>query len=268
MNEKILVLGIGVSIHKNDGVLRFEKFCKHYGLDYQIIGEGKQWMGGDMANGTGGGQKINEILNVIQTMENRLIILCDTFDLLPIAGPAEILDKFHLLCKNDQVLFSSEVFCWPDKHLSTAYPLVNSKYKYLNSGSIMGYRDQIYNLIKNGNIKDNDDEQRFFTLKYLSGENIILDHKCEIFQAINGATNDIVLHKNRIYNKYTNSYPIFIHGNGSSKLFLNYLENYIEPDPLKKYTVSLYKNYKIENEPKVFFALYIDSTNINLLKSG
>lgn len=300
--EDLLVLGIGVSENKTDGVLRFEHFCKIFDLPYRILGDGKMWRGGEMAAGMGGGQKINEVIEALESLDNRLVIICDTFDLFPIAGKIEIMDKYNKLCQSknthkfnrqnelslekkhaenlekhdgksqanvtlpikNQIIFSSEVFCWPDKRLADSYPAILSKYKYLNSGCIMGYRDEIYNLIKNGNIKDNDDDQLFFTVKYLSGgEDIVLDHKCELFQAINGAYDDVILHKNRVYNKYTHSYPIFLHGNGPAKIFLNKLENYIDDTGLNastNYSYTLEKHKLLDTLPKVFFALYIDSS--------
>jgi len=253
------ILGVGVSPHKTDGVKRFEYFCNAFDLKYRILGDGKIWYGGDMSAGIGGGQKINEVLQAIENMDNKLLIICDTFDLFPIAGKDEILDKFNKLCQPDCVLFSSEVYCWPDKELENSYPLINTKYKFLNSGSIIGYRNNIYNLIKNGTI-NNSDDQLFYTLKYLAGEKIVIDHKCELFQALNGCDDDIIVHKNRIYNKYTNSYPIFIHGNGSAKIFINNIENYLEPYALKKYNFTMDSDFRLATQPKVFFALYIDSS--------
>lgn len=258
--NNLLVLGIGVSPNKTDGVLRFEYFCNIYGLEYKIVGDGKIWKGGDMEIGPGGGQKINEILEVLESMDNRLVVICDTFDLFPLAGSKEIIEKYNNLCKPDYILFASEIYCWPDKMLKNNYPKTNNKYRFLNSGSMIGYRDNIYDLIKKTCINDIDDDQLYFTHKYLANEKIILDHKCELFQTLCGANDDIGIHKNRIYNKYTNSYPVFIHGNGSAKIFLNHIENYIEPNPFYNYSFTTEKYHKNINQPKIFFALYIDSS--------
>ncbi|AQN68069.1 hypothetical protein [Saudi moumouvirus] len=258
--EDILILGIGVSPNKNDGVLRFETYCKSFNLPYKIVGDGKIWNGGDMSAGAGGGQKVNELLQVLNEVnENKLLIVCDTFDLFPVSGVEEIYEKYKKLCNgNKSIIFSSEVYCWPDKNLANFYPLTESKYKYLNSGSFMGYRDDLHKLVSN--ILDNDDDQLYYTKKFLQGENIILDHNCQLFQAINGCKSDLIVHKNRIFNKYTKSYPIFIHGNGPSqtKTFLNHLENYIEP-------LLLTDIPKVINtlEPKVFIALYVDTSSLN-----
>lgn len=262
----LLILGIGVSEYKNDGVLRFEHFCKSFGLQYKIVGEGHVWRGGDMAKNPGGGQKINELKMVLETMtDNRLIIVCDTFDLFPIACEQEILNKYHTLCHPNKIIFSSEIYCWPDKSLSNSYPESKSKYRYLCSGSFMGYRDTIYDLIKNDTVKDDDDDQLFFTKKFLEGNNIVLDYGCELFQALNGTEYDIIIHKNRIYNKETNTYPVFIHGNGFSKFFLNTIENYIQTDMFSDHSFTL-KKYDSTNSTKIFIALYIDSQNYSVFE--
>lgn len=257
--SNLLVLGISISEHKTDGVLRFEYFCRKLGLEFKIVGEGKTWMGGDLSIGPGGGQKINELIETIKILENKLIIVCDTYDLFPLANEMEIINKFNKLYKKNHIIFSSEIFCWPNKTLANKYPIYNSKYKFLNSGCIMGYRDDIYKMIIGDNITNNHDDQLFYTEKLLAGEKIILDHNCEISQTLCGVEEDVILHKNRIFNKFTKSFPCFIHGNGPSKNLLNYFENYIE--------INLFNNFdfvqinKKNQEPRIFIALYVDTSD-------
>jgi hypothetical protein len=254
--SKLLILGIGVSVHKTDGVKRFEHFCQKHRLEYVIVGDGKVWHGGNMEAGPGGGQKINEIRSSMENLKihlkenSRLVVICDTFDLIPVAYEAEILTKFENLCTSDQVLFSAEKFCWPDSNLSDAYPVAPTAYPYLNSGSIMGYSHVIYNMIQD-TITDAEDDQRYFTLKFLAGENIVLDYHCDLFQAVNGASDDLVISGQRISNKKTLTQPVFIHGNGPSKLILNEFENQI------RLNASL-ELAPIETQSKVFIAAYID----------
>lgn len=253
--SKLTILGISISEHKTDGAIRFENFCKLFNLNYQMIGEGKNWKGGNMERGPGGGQKINELKNYIQTMDNELILVCDTFDLIPLSNEKEILTKYFSLCPHQEILFSGEIFCWPDKDLKSCYS-GSSKYRYLNSGGFMGYSNDIFNLLHESVLND-DDDQRFFTKKYLSSGKIIIDSNCEIFQAMNGST-DLILHKNRIFNKHTKSYPIFLHGNGPSKLILNSIENYLG---INSFAIHEFhsKNLITKLLPDVFFALYLNS---------
>lgn len=248
----LIIFGIGISEKKNDGIIRFERYCNYHNLAYRIVGEGEIWNGGNMKKGPGGGQKIIELEKNIRNMDNKLIIVCDTFDLFPIADKKEIIQKFNNLTKENQVLFSAEVYCWPDTNLISQYPINNNKYKYLNSGGFMGYRDDIYKLICKGNINSTDDDQLYFTKKYLNNENIVLDHYCEIFQNLNGCTNDITIFNDRIYNTDTKSLPILIHGNGPSKTYLNKIQRCFD-----KY-LNIYKPSK-----EIFVALYFDSNKLS-----
>lgn len=275
--EKLLMVGIGISPNDNDGVIRFGSFCNAHGLEYVIIGRGKTWHGGDLSYQAGGGQKINELREYLATIENRLIVVCDTFDVVPVTGSAEILSKFHRLCKPDEILISSELYCWPQNNLKDKFPDTYSAYKFVNSGVIMGHRDLIYNMIRSDAVSDTDDDQLFFTLKYLAGEKIVIDYKCELAQTLYG-DNNFVIHKNRVYNHHTNSYPAIIHGNGSAKTLLNHYQNYLTPEPLANYDHTMnHINHLVHNKPvdtvikpqqsvvrpdapAVFIALYIDSS--------
>lgn len=250
----LLILGIGISEKKNDGVLRFEYFCNYFNLPYYIIGNGEKWQGGDLSKYAGGGQKVISLFNFLEKIDNKLIIMCDTFDLVPLGKKEEIIDKYNKI-SNGEVLISSEYYCWPDKDYESLYPYVKTKYKFLNSGCIMGYRNDLYKLIKNMDVKNDDDDQLFYTKKYINGEKIKLDYNCELFQTMYGVIEDLEIKNNRVYNKYTNTYPVFIHGNGSSKKDLNNLISYINM-PLNEI---IYK-------PKIFFALYVDTSKTYALE--
>jgi len=91
-----------------------------------------------------------------------------------------------------RVLFSAEAYCWPDKSLATQYPPVSRGKRYLNSGGFIGYASDVYKILETAVIKDEDDDQLFYTTIYLQDElrlryKIKLDHKSEIFQNLYGA---------------------------------------------------------------------------------
>lgn len=91
-----------------------------------------------------------------------------------------------------RVLFSAERYCWPDKSLAAQYPPVSRGKRYLNSGSFIGYASDLYAILDTALVKDEDDDQLFFTNAYLHDElrtrhKIKLDHKSEIFQNLYGA---------------------------------------------------------------------------------
>jgi procollagen-lysine,2-oxoglutarate 5-dioxygenase, invertebrate len=63
--------------------------------------------------------------------------------------------------------------------------------KYLNSGMYIGFIRNIWNVINFQPIKNDDDDQLFFTEAYLDDEfrkenSFKLDHKSNLFQNLNG----------------------------------------------------------------------------------
>uniref|UniRef100_A0A3P9D2B4 procollagen-lysine 5-dioxygenase n=1 Tax=Maylandia zebra TaxID=106582 RepID=A0A3P9D2B4_9CICH len=86
------------------------------------------------------------------------------------------------------------------------------------------------------NLHDNDDDQLFYTKIYLDplqreSLNMTLDHKCQIFQNLNGAVDEVLLKfgtdRVRVRNTAYDSLPVVVHGNGNTKMYLNYLANYV-----------------------------------------
>lgn len=235
-DKKFLVLSVGTD--ETDGLKRFIKYCNLYGVPHKILGLDKEWKGGNMSAGQGGGQKINLLKNELSSwtkedLESTVILFTDSYDVLVVAPPEEIVEKYIKFVgqyDSDKVIFSAEKFCWPDTSLAKEYPDVDSNYKYLNSGGFVGYANKVLDLINNTNIKDTDDDQLFYTRKLLEGDDIVLDNNCKIFQTLNGVGEDISINykTSRIRNVVFNTNPCFFHGNGplSVKLYLNCLENY------------------------------------------
>ena len=265
---------ITVATDKTDGYLRFTESCDIYNLPYITLGLNEKWEGLDMSKGPGGGHKINLLKKYLKTIDNdSLILFTDSYDVIINTNIDEIIKKFiNLNCK---LLFSSEIFCWPDVNLKNKYSKNNNYFKYLNSGGFIGYAKNIKDIILSSNIKNYDDDQLFFTKKFLENDNlendnlendnlenndnnIKLDYNCEIFQTLSGLninSFDININKSRIFNSITSSNPCIIHGNGGvrSKLLLNYISNYI---PLKwRPAYGYYKNSifdrKILNYPTI-----------------
>lgn len=107
------------------------------------------------------------------------------------------------------------------------YPLVESNEKrFLNSGGFIGYASDIYQMITSqGDVRDDDDDQLFYTKMFLDriqNENVVLDKRAQIFFNLNGAEDEIELPltDDEVYvrNSWTDSIPTVIHGNGPSKV--------------------------------------------------
>jgi len=220
---------------------RFERSLNIQEIEYKILGMNTKWNGGNMEMGPGGGQKINLLRNELmnwnkELLRNKIVLFTDSYDVVSFANTSEILEKYNKICNDtpDSVLFSVEKSCWPLKQIDVFYPETDSEYKFLNSGGFIGNAERILNLLEK-KIENCEDDQLYYTKIFLfdnkidnSINKIKLDYSCEIFQTLNGAFHDIdTVNKKRIFNKYTNTFPCLLHGNGpnSVKEYLSRLCN-------------------------------------------
>ncbi|KAF3836595.1 hypothetical protein F7725_029153 [Dissostichus mawsoni] len=205
--EKLLVLT--VATEETDGFLRFMKSANYFKCwEWESRGKVETWAA--------------------------LLVEGKNYDLIFAAGPEEILRKFQQA--NHKVLFAADGLIWPDKKLADKYPSVRSGKRYLNSGGIMGYAPFINKIVTQWNLHDNDDDQLFYTKIYVDPLqrhtlNMTLDHKCQIFQNLNGAIDEVLLKFGtnlvRVRNTVYDSLPVVVHGNGNTKMYLNHLANYV-----------------------------------------
>lgn len=233
--EKLLVLT--VATEETDGFLRFMQSAKYFNYNLKVLGMGEAWKGGDVGRSIGGGQKVRLLKEAMQGLadqEDLVVLTVDSYDLIFAGGPEEILRKFQQT--NHKVIFAAEGLVWPDKRLADKYPSIRSGKRYLNSGGIIGYAPYINRIISQWNLHDNDDDQLFYTKIYLDplqrlNLNMTLDHKCQIFQNLNGAVDEVLLKfgtgRVRVRNTVYDSLPVVVHGNGNTKMYLNYLANYV-----------------------------------------
>ncbi|XP_023182462.1 procollagen-lysine,2-oxoglutarate 5-dioxygenase 2 isoform X2 [Xiphophorus maculatus] len=233
--EKLVVLTVATK--ETDGFQRFMQTTNYFNYTVKVLGMGEMWKGGDVGRSIGGGQKVRllkEAMENLAAQEDLVILFVDSYDLIFAGGPEEILRKFQQA--NHKVLFAAEGLIWPDKRLADKYPLVRSGKRYLNSGGIIGYAPYVHRIVSQWDLHDNDDDQLFYTKIYLDplkreSLNMTLDHKCQIFQNLNGAVDEVLLKfgtdRVRVRNTAYNSLPVVVHGNGNTKMYLNYLGNYV-----------------------------------------
>uniref|UniRef100_A0A665UCK9 procollagen-lysine 5-dioxygenase n=1 Tax=Echeneis naucrates TaxID=173247 RepID=A0A665UCK9_ECHNA len=231
------LLVLTVATEETDGFFRFMQSANYFNYTVKVLGMGDTWKGGDVGRSIGGGQKVRLLKEAMESLgdqEDLVVLTVDSYDLIFAGGPEEILRKFQQA--NHKILFAAEGVVWPDKRLADKYPSVRSGKRYLNSGGIIGYAPYINKLVSQWNLHDNDDDQLFYTKIYLDPLqrqtlNMTLDHKCQIFQNLNGAVDEVLLKfgtdRVRVRNTAYDSLPVVVHGNGNTKMYLNYLGNYI-----------------------------------------
>ncbi|XP_048885133.1 multifunctional procollagen lysine hydroxylase and glycosyltransferase LH3 [Brienomyrus brachyistius] len=231
------LLVITVATEETDGFNRFVRTARQFNYTMKVLGLGEEWKGGDVARTVGGGQKVRWLKKELQRYSDRedlVILFVDSYDVILASGPQELLWKFSRM--GHRVVFSAEGFCWPDQRLASKYPPVHTGKRYLNSGGFIGYAPDLSAIVQQWKYKDNDDDQLFYTRIYLDPAhrknfNMTLDHRSRIFQNLNGALEEVVLkfekERVRARNVAYDTLPVIIHGNGPTKLQLNYLGNYV-----------------------------------------
>ncbi|XP_043475524.1 procollagen-lysine,2-oxoglutarate 5-dioxygenase isoform X1 [Leptopilina heterotoma] len=233
------VIVFTVATNATDGYKRFIKSSKVYGFNdkVKVLGFGESWKGGDVQRTTGGAQKLNLLKQALDEYKDdtkKIMLFTDGYDVIFLTDLDSIVEKFKDF--NARIVFSAEKHCWPDKNLISEYPSIARGLRFLNSGGYIGYVSDIYSLLSNVELKDDDDDQYFYTKVYLDQElrekhKIKLDHKAEIFQNLYAALGDVELmfkgNEAYVQNKEYNTVPMILHGNGLSKIALNYLGNYL-----------------------------------------
>uniref|UniRef100_A0A4W6BZ61 procollagen-lysine 5-dioxygenase n=1 Tax=Lates calcarifer TaxID=8187 RepID=A0A4W6BZ61_LATCA len=236
-SEEENLLVITAATEETDGFKRFMRTTREFNYTVKVLGLGEEWKGGDVARTVGGGQKVRWLKKELlkhSEKKDMVIMFVDSYDVIFASGPEELLAKFSRL--GHRVVFSAEGFCWPDQRLAPKYPVVHTGKRYLNSGGFIGFAPDLSAMVQQWKYKDNDDDQLFYTKIYLDKTqrtkfNMTLDHRSRIFQNLNGAVDEVVLKferaKVRARNVAYDTLPVVIHGNGPTKLQLNYLGNYV-----------------------------------------
>lgn len=233
--EKLLVITVATA--ETEGYRRFLQSAEFFNYTVRTLGLGKEWRGGDVARTVGGGQKVRWLKKEMEKyadQEDMIIMFVDSYDVILAGSPSELLKKF--VQSSSRLLFSAEGFCWPDWGLAEQYPEVGTGKRFLNSGGFIGFAPTIHQIVRQWKYKDDDDDQLFYTRLYLDPGlrekfSLNLDHKSRIFQNLNGALDEVVLkfdrNQVRVRNVAYDTLPVVIHGNGPTKLPLNYLGNYV-----------------------------------------
>ena len=217
---------LAVATENTDGFKRLQKSSLKYGFEIEPLGMDEEWLGGDLENGPGGGQKVRLLRDKMRVLNGSTpILFTDGYDVIINSHANDILkiwrEKF-----NEKIVFASEMSCWPNPDLADDYPESTTDYRFLNSGAFIGKVIDLYELIRE-TIHYSDDDQLYYTDRFLrKSHDVVLDTNCEIFQCLNGALQADHIHVDKtrgcIYNRHTDTYPKVIHANGPTK---NWLDN-------------------------------------------
>ncbi|TGZ56001.1 hypothetical protein CRM22_010249 [Opisthorchis felineus] len=233
------LLVLTVATETNDALERFLRSANNYQFNVKVLGLGLVWKGGDVSHSVGGGQKINLLRDELRShinLDDLLILFLDSYDVVFMDSKFRLLEEYEN--SNYTILFGAESFCWPDQSLEKMYPQVGPKEnRFLNSGGFIGPASNLYRMVTEMPIKEDDDDQLYYTKIYLNEAlrrelNIGLDTRSSIFQNLNGALQEVELHFTNdtgyLVNTKTGTRPIVAHGNGPIKPEFNSLTNYLD----------------------------------------
>lgn len=204
------------------------------------LGEKVKWLGGDMAAGKGGGQKLNLVYNYLVNLPNECIVMfVDGYDVIINDNIDTIVSRFKSF--DCDILFAAEKICWPEPNLASQFPESETAYRYLNSGCYIGYAGELKKIIRRVDNKIDDQEylqnQFIEQIKYKKEVNIKLDTENYIFQCLAGAEQEVkVLHRQyprQLINVATSTCPCVLHGNGETKGILKDVYDILFNESLK-----------------------------------
>ena len=208
---------IGTDHSKCERLLR--SGAKH-GIQFENIASNIKWVGGDIANSRGGGQKINILRDHISKLpDDDIVFYCDGYDVFVVDELDEFLYRYKEM--NHKVIFAAEQYCWPENNekeqqalVSKHFPDLDTKYKYLNSGVFIGRVSEL-KLILSHPIENDGDDQLYCQNQYLSQNyDMVIDTDCYMFQC---HEMDVHPKKNMLFNPHTRCYNLLYHGNGGKE---------------------------------------------------
>ena len=218
------LLGLTVATEQRPELERLLDSGRRYGLPIEPLGLGRPWRGGAVADSPGGGQKINLLRSALAKLPpERPVLFVDGYDALVTRHARDILDAWRETA-GETSLFAAEVFCWPDAGSAGRYPAApdGSPYRFLNSGAFIGRAGDLLRIVER-EVADDDDDQGYYTERFLSGEHAMaLDHGCRVFQCLNGALAHVRADEGRglLFNHRLESWPAVVHANGPTKPWL------------------------------------------------
>jgi len=231
-------------------------------VQIENLGKGVKWEGGTM-EGQGGGHKINLVKEYLKDKrDSDVFLFLDGYDTFLTDRTDEIISRYIEF--SEDIVFSSERFCWPDEGLASdlraANVNQNTPYQYLNSGMYIGRVGALKELFKKP-IKNFEDDQLYVQKEYLTGKHSIA---CDVESYIFSCHEPEVVKKgHQIYNPITQCYSCAYHGNGgeSAKKKLESLYQRFYGEPIITYNTS--QDFEIIQDD----ILLIDFMSVDMCKN-
>lgn len=208
--------------------------CRKNGVRLHLLGEGQKWRGFVDAKIF----KLYELLVKYVRPKGMFTHVCllDA-DSYVLSCEEEINAKYLDMCKDDEILISTEPHPYPLGYLGPKFTEPTKGYRYINSGGYIGPIDEVISTLRfimevaNTESTESGDpwcDQALWShcyVYYLG--NLILDHCGVVFQTFSNINlNECKLFNGRLIN-HNNYLPCVLHFNGKSK-GLKEIEKHVE----------------------------------------
>lgn len=233
MTPKFIHLAIATKFHPHLALLR--SLSNKFGLETRFIGYGDP----DFQEWGSFYRKIEAYHHAVRDIcdagdGDAVVLLSDSFDFLPFAGPDEIVRRY--LSFGADIVYNAEMYCHPwymdgparDERYKKAFPAHwNSRFKYLNAGGIVGRARNLLALFTTFSYAGQRDDQYYHHNAFLGViENpdltarvgtIALDRRAELFFCGAGSMGELEFDGARFRCKLTGTYPVLLHMNGTKE---------------------------------------------------
>jgi hypothetical protein len=146
------------------------------------------------------------------------VLYTDGSDSLFVAGEKELREKYSRL-GSPYILMSAEINCYPDSSIAPAYNQ-QLPWSYPNAGQWFGEVAQVIPMLEKVMLVGGEDDQMWWLRSIAEGTvGVALDSWCDIFQnmdapQLRNGSDALVIHKRRVLNKITGTFPCFLHFSG------------------------------------------------------
>jgi hypothetical protein len=201
-----------VATQQTKGLNQLLDSADRYGLSIEILGMGIPFLGNS--------HKFMLVQDYIENLdEDDVVLFVDAYDVLFFADEDKILQTF--LDFDKPFIISVERYCWPYPELEPLFPRGPTSFRYINSGSYMGYVYQIKDIMNDIRPGPYQDDQGLITKHYFQNPDMYtFDVYGELFMPLAG-----VIIQEFEFNYFdktvtmgeTGVKPCMIHGNGGSR---------------------------------------------------
>ena len=172
-----------IATHRNSYVQEYEDRLKDLGYSYKLLGMGQEWKGFEM--------KMELSCSELELLGDKIVIMCDSYDLLFLQSPKKIMEKYHELAEGKLLIGLENItdefcnfstICLPEllqkcKIKNPYFP----NFKYPNAGFLMGPASillDLYQFMKKNKFKD--DQYNLFMWCMENCEKCFFDYHFDI----------------------------------------------------------------------------------------